>query len=440
MLFRSLMPSQRFVIASTSASGIAKGGLVFGGDGWYVKAKGRDPFANLDVTGKIVLYYKGSTRPADVTTKDITGKLGEDWDTPVTYAARKGAAGVVFLPGGEYRESWNFFRRFVAGTQLSPTKFRPAEQQSASIPVIYASPEFAEELLKEEPTTVLRLEKDISDSKPQRSFELSKEKSLTLNVIMKREIATTQNVVGILEGSDDRLKSEFVGVSAHIDHLGRTAGDKGDIYNGADDDGSGTVGVLSLAEAFSHSRHHPKRSLIFIWHTGEESGLWGSRYMTHYPTFPFQSLTSLINIDMIGRSKHDGDTNPRNKNLTTENEIYVIGSTMMSTELGDICRQVNEKYLKLSYNFKYDAPGDPERLFFRSDHYNYAVAGVPILFYFDGVHEDYHRVTDKADKIDYTKMEKITRTIYKTLVEIGNRRNRVVVDKKLQKAFSNEGD
>ena len=138
-----------------------------------------------------------------------------------------------------------------------------------------------------------------------------------------------------------------------------------------------------------------------------------------------------LNIDMIGRSKKAGDTNPKNRELTGPNEVYVIGSKMMSTELGELSETVNKSYLNLTFNYRYDDPKDPNRFFFRSDHYNYAVKGIPIIFFFDGVHEDYHQPGDSADKIDYQKMEKVARTIYMTLWDIADRPMRPKVDKQL---------
>jgi Zn-dependent M28 family amino/carboxypeptidase len=136
-------------------------------------------------------------------------------------------------------------------------------------------------------------------------------------------------------------------------------------------------------------------------------------------------------MDMIGRSRKEGDTNPRNQNLSDAYTIYVIGSKMMSTELGELSERINASYLNLKLDYKYDDPADPNRFFFRSDHINYARKGIPIIFYFDGVHEDYHRPGDEPQKIDYEKMQKVTRTIYVTLWEIANLRTRPKVDKQL---------
>ena len=194
------------------------------------------------------------------------------------------------------------------------------------------------------------------------------------------------------------------------------------IWNGADDDGSGTVAVLGIAEALAKSKVRPKRSILFVWHAGEEKGLWGSEYFTKFPTVDMSKVVAQLNIDMIGRSKKPTDTNPKNAELSGENEIYVIGSKMMSTQLGAITESVNNSYLKMTYNYKYDDPNDPNRFFFRSDHFNYAVKGIPIVFWFDGVHQDYHGAGDHADKIDYAKMEKVTRTIFLTMWELGDRK------------------
>jgi len=225
-----------------------------------------------------------------------------------------------------------------------------------------------------------------------------------------------------------------VALGAHYDHVGsgcRGTTPEDRICNGADDDGSGTTALLSMAEALAKAPTRPKRSFLFVWHCGEEKGLWGSRYFTEFPTIPLNAVVAQLNIDMIGRSKKAGDTNPRNNSLTGPDAVYVIGSTMMSTELGELVNAVNKSFLNLTYDTKYDDPKDPNRFFYRSDHINYARKGIPIIFFFDGEHEDYHGAGDTADKIDYEKMEKITRTVYMTGWEIANRPLRLKVDKPL---------
>jgi len=263
-----------------------------------------------------------------------------------------------------------------------------------------------------------------------------------MNIANSNQIIPTQNVVAVWEGSDPTLKAEYVALGAHYDHVGNGCPPSGTdtICNGADDDGSGTTALLAMAEALSKAPARPKRSVLFVWHCGEEKGLWGSRYFTEYPTVPLNQIVAQINIDMIGRSKKEGDTNPRNSELTGPDAVYLIGSTMMSTELGELVNAVNKSYLNITFDTKYDDPKDPNRFFFRSDHYNYARKGIPIIFFFDGVHEDYHRAGDTADKIDYQKMEKITRTVYMTLWEIGNRPARLKVDKPLPAQITGSTD
>ena len=189
--------------------------------------------------------------------------------------------------------------------------------------------------------------------------------------------------------------------------------------------------MLAMAEALARAKQRPKRSVLFVWHTGEEKGLWGSRYFAENPTVPLDRIVTQLNMDMIGRSKKDGDTNTRNQALSGPNTVYVIGSKMMSSELGELSERVNATYLNMQLDYRYDDPADPNRFFFRSDHINYARKGIPIIFYFDGVHEDYHRPGDEPQKIDYEKMQRVTRTVYVTLWEIAIRPTRPKVDKQL---------
>jgi Zn-dependent M28 family amino/carboxypeptidase len=273
------------------------------------------------------------------------------------------------------------------------------------------------------------IKKQMNEGAVAGAFDLNKRAEFT--VAAKVDTLSTQNVVGVIEGSDPQLKNEYVAVGAHYDHVGmRATGDGDRIFNGADDDGSGTVATMAIAEALAKGPR-PKRSVIFVWHAGEEKGLWGSEYFAENPAVPINQIITQLNIDMIGRSKKEGDTKPLNANLTGPNEIYVIGSKVMSTELGALSEEVNNSFLKLAFNYKYDAPNDPERFFFRSDHYNYAKKGIPIIFYFSGTHEDYHRPSDTADKIDYQKMEKVTRTIFATMWKLASAPSRPKVDKQL---------
>lgn len=415
--------------------------LVFVGHGWLVKKKNIDAYQGVDVKNKIVVVAGGL--PKGVTPNDaLIGERGVDWMEPEAYAQKMGALGIIELPDFQTLARWDRLRRNQeAGGVVTVTKLQDSE--SAQLPGITLSPRVASALFQGEKHSATEIFQNMNGSEAVTAFDLNPAKKLSFKVSGQDESLSTQNVIGIIEGSDPVLKNEYVAIGAHYDHVGTGPagsnsrfpsldGSKTDIiYNGADDDGSGTVSVLSMAEALSHSAHRPKRSVIFIWHCGEEKNLWGSDYFTRYPTVPIKSIAAQFNIDMIGRSKKEGDTNPANRSLSGPNEIYVIGSKMMSTELGEISERVNQSYLNLSFNYIYDDPKDTNRFFFRSDHFNYAQKGIPIIFYFDGVHEDYHRPGDEPQKIDYDKMQRVARTIFVTMWETADLKTRPIVDKKL---------
>jgi Zn-dependent M28 family amino/carboxypeptidase len=316
--------------------------------------------------------------------------------------------------------------------------FHPEKLDSetpAPMPAISANYPLAAAIFAGEKTSVRTILMSFPEGTPVKPFELTADKKVRITVKTTVETVTSQNVVAVIEGSDPALKAEYVALGAHYDHVGTGTAISGDaVRNGADDDGTGTVALMAIADALTKAPRHPKRSVLFVWHMGEEEGLWGSQYFTRYPTVPIDKIVAQLNIDMIGRSKASGDTTAANKDLSGQNEVYVIGSKMMSTELGELSEAVNDAYLKLSFNYKYDDPKDPEQFFYRSDHINYARKKIPIIFYFTGVHAEYHQPNDDVSKIDFPKYEKVTRTIYATLWEIGEMKTRPKVDKELPAA------
>ena len=229
----------------------------------------------------------------------------------------------------------------------------------------------------------------------------------------------TENVLGYLKGSEK--PDEVVVITAHYDHIGIT---NGEINNGADDDGSGTVTVLELAEAFSIAatkKAEPKRSILFMTVTGEEKGLLGSQYYTdNNPIFPLAKTVANLNIDMVGRVDEKHADNP--------DYIYLIGSDKLSKELHNLSERVNETYTNLELDYTYNDENDPNRFYYRSDHYNFAKNNIPIIFYFNGTHPDYHKPTDTIEKINFEKMEKIARLVFHTCWEIANREGRIKAD------------
>lgn len=416
----------------------ATGELVFVGNGFQIPEKEIDPYKGIDVKGKILVTTSGL--PKGVAFQEIRAKLREV--EPAAVAGRLGAKAVLALPNYSEAISWDPAgpRRGLSGQgQLSLAAESETPQQTEPVPLINLSPAAARALFANDAVQLGSLGRRIENNEPGNSIALNSSTKVSITLTVKSEPRMTHNVVAILEGSDPVLKKEYVALGAHSDHVGvNPPGINGDaIYNGADDDGSGTVTILSIAEALAKGPK-PKRSVLFVWHTGEEKGLWGSRYFTDHPEVPLDKVITQLNIDMIGRSKKDGDTNPLNRELSGPDTIYVIGSGMMSDDLRRISESVNQSFLKLTFDYKYDDPKDPNRFFYRSDHFNYAKHGVPIIFFFDGVHEDYHRPSDSPDKIDYTKMEKVARTVFATMWTLANAPARPKADRPLPKEFGGQ--
>ncbi|MDC0201612.1 M28 family metallopeptidase [Flavobacteriales bacterium] len=238
-------------------------------------------------------------------------------------------------------------------------------------------------------------------------------------ILGKNKYIKGENVLGFIEGTD--LKEEIIIITAHYDHLGKH---EEKIYNGADDDGSGTVAALEIAEAFMLAKkegHGPRRSVLIMPVSGEEKGLLGSEFYTDNPIYPLENTVANLNIDMIGRIDdwhENGDY------------VYLIGADMLSQELHDISEQVNKQYIGLDLDYTFNAEDDPNRYYYRSDHYNFAKNNIPVIFYFNGVHEDYHKVTDTVEKIDFNKIQTITRLVFLTAWELANRNERIQLNKK----------
>ena len=240
-----------------------------------------------------------------------------------------------------------------------------------------------------------------------------------LNKLENEGLGDSENIWAFIEGSEK--PEEIVVISAHYDHVGMS---NGEIYNGADDDGSGTVALLEIAQAFQKAKKEgfgPKRSILILHVTGEEHGLHGSRFYSENPLFPLKNTVADVNIDMIGRRDE--------AHKESNNYIYLIGSDYLSTDLYNICEAANNKFIKLNIDYKYNDKADKNRFYYRSDHYNFAKNGIPSVFLFNGVHADYHKPTDEVDKIEFDALTKRTQLAFTIAWEIANRENRLVVDK-----------
>ena len=303
-------------------NGSANALMVFAGNGWVVRSKNIDAYKGVDVTGKIiVLTGQGfpnpntiTSMPVGVSQTDLTGAKGTDWADPVTYAVDHGAVGIILIGSPQIQAAWGQVQRFFSRGSMYPTKLRDTDTEAGrKLPVALVSNTVAE-------TIFAGASADKDSPTP---FAINKTASMT--TMGRTDVKWTQNVVALWEGRDPVLKKEMVAVGAHYDHVGMNPNAPGEdkIWNGADDDGSGTVAVLSIAEALAKSRLRPKRSILLVWHAGEEKGLWGSEYFNKFPTVDIKKVVAQLNIDMIGRSKKVGDTNPKNTDLTGENAIYV---------------------------------------------------------------------------------------------------------------------
>lgn len=366
-------------------------------------------YGGLDVAGKIVflksgepIHKNGNYLLSGTTEKSEWSNMSEAMQKKATLALEKGAKGILYFDPVNYPRYKGYFEFMKTNNS---GKMELAEDSNDGFLVLVNE------------TSAKALKKDVeNDAKPQTISV-----DLKLNISSGSDKISSENVVAFLRGTEK--PNEYLVISSHLDHIGVNA--NGEINNGADDDGSGTVAMLEIAEAFKKAADAgdgPKRSIVFLHVTGEEKGLLGSRYYTDInPIFPLSQTVADLNIDMIGRidPKRTGD----------RNYVYLIGSDKLSTDLHNLSEEINEKYTNVELDYTYNDENDPNRFYYRSDHYNFAKNNIPIIFYFNGTHADYHRPGDTPDKINYDLLENRTRLIFHTAWEVANRPNKVLVDK-----------
>lgn len=401
-------------------TGVAEGRVVYVGNGTTIPSRGLDPFRGLDVTGRIVVSNTGL--PAGFSQVDLKGEQGRDWELTEDAARTRGAVAVLFLPDYGVLANWTANRDIRAGrTSLSVDAF--GEGAGAGLPTATLSAPAIGALFTGAPVPPQEIFQRAVRREPAAPFTLPDRTVVRLEVAAVEERLQTSNVVAVLEGSDPKLREEYVALGAHYDHLGLApeANADGDrIYNGADDDGSGTVAVLAIAEALAKTRPRPKRSVLFVWHTGEEKGLWGSRYFTEHPTVPLDRVVGHLNVDMIGRGRDGAAATNGPLALTDRDSVYVVGSQRHSATFGALVARVNARYHGLRFDYSLDDPSDPGEIYDRSDHVHYAKRGIPIAFFFTGIHEDYHGLDDEIERIDFGKLRRIVQTIYATARALGD--------------------
>ncbi len=367
---RSFQPDKEFTaLASNTQATLRLSEVVVMG------VKATDSIASADLAGKAVMV------------------VGTPTNAVLSQLNKKGPAALLLVSTTALRAANRKGRQGIYGFRSAATPQQYALSESAARAIAGA----AYDEVKAAPAGLKLAKADVMLE--------TKKQSLSL---------PASNVVGVLPGTD--LKDEYVVISAHYDHVGII---NGQIHPGADDDGSGTVAVMEMAEAFVKAQKEgkgPRRTLVFLAVSGEEKGLLGSEYYSNHPLFPMEKTTVNLNIDMIGRS------DPDRKTGDSTNYVYVVGDDKVSSELKPISEGQNKKYLKMELDYKYNDPADPNRIYYRSDHYNFAKNGVPIIFYYDGMlRPDYHRPTDTPDKVNYDLLRKRAQLVFYTAWEMANR-------------------
>jgi hypothetical protein len=474
------------------------GQLVFAGNGYVINKTNTDPYKGIDVKGKIIIVAgvpqelaaaagggRGGARgggraaaaasaagaapaagatPAPAAPGAPANPLGEackDFWTPEQYAFKSGALAVVTVAnfqtatGMAYPNAGRGGRggrggggAALNGPPFTVAKFRPTAACPAA-PAVTVGMEFTNQLLQGEKVAGAAAFAATETNAKLDSFELNAAKKLNIKLAVHTEQGHAENVVGIIEGSDPVLKDEYIIMSAHLDHIGlsQPMANGHNVNNGADDDGSGSTGLLGVAHAYAEGLAkgiRPKRSILFLWNGGEERGLWGSQYFNEFPPIDLSKVVVDLNMDMIGRTKNPNSVdNDPSHYLVDPGSVLVVGPNISSDDLEHTIEGVNGNYQKLKLDHFYDvtAPdathdnlgpaGRGQRIFYRSDHYNFAKNGIPIAFFTIGLHVDYHRPTDTPDKIDYHEIQVVSKTVAAVGWEIANNPVRPKLNEKL---------
>jgi len=367
-------------------------------------------YKGVNVKGKVVLIKSGEPKNADGTYQisgnqepSIWSNMSESLGKRIALAQEKGAKAILYYDEQNFSR---FKRRFNYMKTNNSGRMSLKDNSAGDFASVFIDETMAKAIFPE--ITANNAPKTINTK-------------IALQFNSTNDEIDSENVVAVIKGSEK--PNEYVVISSHLDHIGVNA--NGEINNGADDDGSGTVALLEIAQAFKKAKDAgdgPKRSIVFLHVTGEEKGLLGSQYYTDVaPIFPLEETVTNLNIDMIGRidPKREGE----------RNYIYLIGSDKLSTELHELSEAINTKYTNIELDYTYNDENDPNRFYYRSDHYNFAKNNIPIIFYFNGTHEDYHRPGDTPDKINYDLLQNRTRLVFHTAWEVANRSKRLIVDK-----------
>ena len=382
----------------------ASGDLIFAGYGVSLPNIGRNDLTNLDVTGKVVVVVNGAPANADSAQRSLLVTQDAMTQRLQQFVAMQPAAIIILLTGAFGDEFAETYIPALMST-MQATRPVPTPEAQRRFPMILIG------RMPQAPSPLLPAgwpADDRAQPLAGRRFEA--------RVDVVTDSVNSYNVVGVVRGSDPRLAGSYVAFGSHLDHIGIQPAVEGDsIANGADDDGSGSVGMLAVARQFQEMQRRPRRSMLFVFHTAEEKGLLGSAKFVEHPTVPLDSIVAMVNADMIGRNHPDS--------------IYIVGPAAapegQSRVIGTIADSVNAAMARpFQFNREWDSPTHPERIYFRSDHYNYAARGIPVVFFTTGLHDDYHKVSDETSRIDFDKMVRVTRLFVGMGRALGDRTTR----------------
>jgi hypothetical protein len=399
-----------FVMRSLAAPLDGEFPVVYVGHGWTVPDRGVDPYAGLNVRGKLVLAHGPGTLPRGVEIQQI-GRVTVGANTPFVEAARRGAAGILFIPQTAALDGWDRMREAnLVRRELEP----PVPSAYAALPVtsVLLARSVTDALFAGEriagPEVIAR--GDARDYPP--SFELGT--SVRLRIPAGTVVHRPYNVVAMIEGRDPVLRDEYITVAAHLDGAVSTRAVDGDaIYNSADDNATGSAAILSIAEQMMTTTR-PRRSVIFIWDSGEEQGLWGTRHFVHNPPVPLERIVAHFNVDMIGASRAAGTPDEHSADVTGPDEVYLIGPGVLGARTDALLEAVNRSYLNLRFNRRYDTP-ESEFFYPRTDAGPFLERGILTIGFFTGLHDRYHQPADDAQYLDARKMEVIARTVFASI-------------------------
>lgn len=398
--------------------------VVYVGHGWTVPGERIDPYANLDVRGKILLVH-GFTPPRNVAVQQ-TGRITTNASPPIVEAQRRRAAGIIYIAPSSALDNWDQSPRANV-TRLELDPIVPSAYAAAPLTSVLVRRQVVEALLVGEriPGTEL-IARGVGGNYPP-SFQLGRQVRLHIPVATS-VVHRPYNVVARIEGGDPALRNEYITIASHLDGaVGRTAQNGDSIYNAADDNATGSVANLAIAEQMMVAPR-PKRSIIFIWDSGEERGLWGTRRFVHRPPVPLENIVAHINIDMIGANRRPGSPDSASAETTGPNEVYLVGPGVLSAHGDTLLERVNRGYLNLRYNRAFDR-GDHQFFYPRTDAGPFLERGVLTIGYFTGLHARYHRPSDEARYLDTGKLERIARTIFASAWMLADSAERPGIDK-----------